>query len=30
MGFDGTPNRLDFPANHVMASEAVRQGGVVR
>ncbi len=28
-GFDGTPNRLDFPANYVMAAEAVRQGGVV-
>src|SRR3954451_4520484 len=28
-GFDGTPNRHDFPANHVMASEAVRQGGLV-
>jgi hypothetical protein len=28
-GFDGTPNRLDFPANHVMAAEAVRQGGLV-
>ena len=28
-GFDETPNRLDFPANHVMAAEAVRQGGVV-
>jgi hypothetical protein len=28
-GFDGTPNRNDFPANHVMAAEAVRQGGVV-
>jgi TolB protein len=28
-GFDGTPNRHDFPANHVMAAEAVRQGGVV-
>jgi hypothetical protein len=28
-GFDGTPNHLDFPANHVMAAEAVRQGGVV-
>ena len=28
-GFDETPNRNDFPANHVMAAEAVRQGGVV-
>lgn len=28
-GFDGTPNQLDFPANHIMATEAVRQGGVV-
>jgi TolB protein len=28
-GFDGTPNRHDFPANHVMAREAVRQGGLV-
>src|SRR4051794_16220906 len=28
-GFDGTPHRLDFPANHVMAAEAVRQGGLV-
>jgi TolB protein len=28
-GFDGTPNRLDFPANHAMAAEAVRQGGLV-
>jgi hypothetical protein len=28
-GFDGTPNHHDFPANHVMAAEAVRQGGVV-
>jgi hypothetical protein len=28
-GFDETPNRLDFPANYVMASEAVRQGGIV-
>jgi hypothetical protein len=28
-GFDGTPNRHDFPANFVMAEEAVRQGGVV-
>jgi TolB protein len=28
-GFDGTPNLHDFPANHVMAAEAVRQGGVV-
>ncbi|MDR3623378.1 MAG: CehA/McbA family metallohydrolase [Paludisphaera borealis] len=28
-GFDDTPNRNDFPANHVMAAEAVRQGGVV-
>ena len=28
-GFDGTPNRHDFPANYVMAAEAVRQGGVV-
>ncbi len=28
-GFDGTPNHLDFPANHVMATEAVRQGGIV-
>jgi putative heme-binding domain-containing protein len=28
-GFDETPNRLDFPANYVMAAEAVRQGGVV-
>ena len=28
-GFDKTPNSNDFPANHVMAAEAVRQGGVV-
>lgn len=28
-GFDGTPNNLDYPANHTMAAEAVRQGGVV-
>ena len=28
-GFDGTPNRNDFPANYVMAADAVRQGGVV-
>jgi putative heme-binding domain-containing protein len=28
-GFDGTPNRLDFPANYLMAREAVRQNGVV-
>jgi TolB protein len=28
-GFDQTPNRNDFPANHVMAAEAVRQGGLV-
>jgi hypothetical protein len=28
-GFDGTPNRHDFPANHEMAAEAVRQGGLV-
>ena len=28
-GFDDTPNRLDFPANYVMAEDAVRQGGVV-
>jgi hypothetical protein len=28
-GFDGTPNRHDFPPNHVMAAEAVRQGGLV-
>ncbi|MBS0263502.1 MAG: CehA/McbA family metallohydrolase [Planctomycetes bacterium] len=28
-GFDNTPNHLDFPANHSMAAEAVRQGGVV-
>ena len=28
-GFDGTPHRQDFPANHAMASEAVRQGAVV-
>jgi putative heme-binding domain-containing protein len=28
-GFDGTPNRHDFPANYVMAANAVRQGGVV-
>jgi hypothetical protein len=28
-GFDGTPNRHDFPANHVMAEEAVHQGAVV-
>ncbi len=28
-GFDGTPNHHDFPANYVMAAEAVRQGGVV-
>jgi TolB protein len=28
-GFDQTPNSYDFPANHVMAAEAVRQGGLV-
>jgi putative heme-binding domain-containing protein len=28
-GFDETPNYRDFPANYVMAAEAVRQGGVV-
>ncbi len=28
-GFDETPHRFDFPANHAMAAEAVRQGGVV-
>jgi hypothetical protein len=28
-GFDGTPHRLDFPANHAMAAEAVRQGALV-
>ena len=28
-GFDGTPNRYDFPANYVMAQEAIRQGGLV-
>jgi TolB protein len=28
-GFDGTPNRDDFPANHAMAEDAVGQGGVV-
>jgi TolB protein len=28
-GFDGTPNRLDFPANYAMAANAVQQGGVV-
>lgn len=28
-GFDGTPNRHDFPANHAAAAEAVRQGGLV-
>ncbi len=28
-GFDETPNRHDFPANYIMATEAVRQGGVV-
>jgi putative heme-binding domain-containing protein len=28
-GFDGTPNRHDFPANYAMAAEAARQGGVV-
>jgi putative heme-binding domain-containing protein len=28
-GFDDTPNHLDFPANFQMASEAVRQGGIV-
>src|SRR5262245_46401495 len=28
-GFDGTPNRHDFPANHVMAEEAIRQGALV-
>ena len=28
-GFDETPNRLDFPANYVMAANAVQQGGVV-
>jgi hypothetical protein len=28
-GFDETPHRLDFPANFVMANDAVQQGGVV-
>jgi len=28
-GFDNTPQSNDFPANYVMAAEAVRQGGVV-
>src|SRR5262249_49349592 len=28
-GFDETPNRNDFPANHAMAADAVGQGGVV-
>jgi putative heme-binding domain-containing protein len=28
-GFDGTPNRDDYPANHEMAADAVRQGAVV-
>lgn len=28
-GFDGTPNRHDFPANHAMAADAAGQGGVV-
>ena len=28
-GFDGTPNRHDFPANHAMAADAARRGGVV-
>jgi hypothetical protein len=28
-GFDGTPNRNDFPANYAMAADAVRQGGLV-
>jgi hypothetical protein len=28
-GFDSTPNRNDFPANHAMAADAVGQGGVV-
>ena len=28
-GFDGTPNQHDFPANHVMAEEAIRQGALV-
>jgi hypothetical protein len=28
-GFDDTPNRMDFPANYVMAAEACRQGGYV-
>src|SRR5262245_8499480 len=28
-GFDGTPHRLDFPANHAMAADAVGQGAVV-
>ncbi|MGE3820324.1 MAG: CehA/McbA family metallohydrolase [Isosphaeraceae bacterium] len=28
-GFDDTPNRNDFPANHTMAAETVRQGGLV-
>jgi hypothetical protein len=28
-GFDATPYRNDFPANQVMAAEAVRQGGLV-
>jgi putative heme-binding domain-containing protein len=28
-GFDKTPNSNDFPANYVMAAEAVRKGGIV-
>jgi putative heme-binding domain-containing protein len=28
-GFDKTPNFHDFPANYLMAAEAVRQGGIV-
>jgi hypothetical protein len=28
-GFDGTPNRDDFPQNHTMAADAVSQGSVV-
>lgn len=28
-GFDNTPGHHDYPANYVMAAEAVRQGGVV-
>lgn len=28
-GFDNTPQHLDYPANQVMAAEAVRQGGLV-